>query len=242
MRTAELMKKTLTFAALAFLSACSTASSTDIKTSGMHASISGLSDGTGTTAVSATLRVGAQSTTFIELASTDALKATSGADSVKLTKFELLGLVSYNGSLTGDEEGKSVTVALTRASPDVSAPTSTFTMPAKFQLTGPAVQANFKRGADAIEVKWDNGGKADPMTVDLTGTCIDPVSKAPATDTGSLVISGSELKASKDNETKSCNVTIVVRRTRAGTVDSAYGQGGLAVGIQTRQVIINSTP
>lgn len=236
------MKKTLTFAALAFLSACSTASSTDIKTSGMNAGISGLSDGSGNTSVSVSLRVGAQSTTFVELSGTDELKATSDGKSVVLKKFELLGLVTYNGTLAGDDEGKGVTVAFTRASPDVSAPTSTFSMPAKFALKAPAVQANFKRGTDAIEVKWDNDGKADPMTVELTGTCIDPVSKAVATDTGSLVISGSELKASKDNETKSCNVTIVVRRTRTGTLDAAYGQGGIANGIQSRQVIVNSTP
>ena len=130
-------------AALAFLSGCTTASSTDIKTSGLFASISGTADATGKTAVSTTLSLGQLSTTFVEISGTDKLAATSGADSSPLKKFELLGLVSYSASLNGDDEGKSVTVALTRGAGDVSAPSSVLTLPAKFQITGPVAGSSF---------------------------------------------------------------------------------------------------
>ncbi len=235
------MNRTLTLAALAFLSGCSTASSTDIKTSGLYASFSGTADGSGKTRVSTTLQVGQLSTTFVEIAGTDALDASSGTDKSAMAKSSLLGLVSYSASLTGDEEGKSVTVALTRASPDTSAPSSTLTLPAKFQITGPTGGAAFARGADAIEVKWDNSGKTDAMSAELSGSCIKPVTKT-GPDTGSLIIAGADLVATKDNETKTCDVSIVVKRSRTGTLDAAYGKGGSVQGIQSRVLSITSKP
>lgn len=224
------------------LSACSSASSTDIKTSGLYANISATGQGKGDTSVSTTLTVGALSTTFVEIAGDDALTATSGSDTRKMSKFSLLGLVSYSATLTGDEEGKSVTVALTRASPDVSAPSSVVTLPAKFSLTIPAAGATFKRGTDAIAVGWDNSGKTEPMTVTLNGSCIESIDKSAPSDAGMLTIGSTELKASKDMETKSCDATINVKRTRTGKVGPAYGKGGSATGVQLRSVLVKVTP
>ncbi|MBS1151003.1 MAG: hypothetical protein H6Q89_2701 [Myxococcaceae bacterium] len=235
------MTRTAALSALAFLSACTTASSTDIKTSGLYATITGTANGSGATEVSTTLQLGPLSTTFVELSGTDTLTATSGSNTATLKKFALLGLVNYSASLTGDEEGKSVTVALTRSGGDTSAPSSVLTLPAKFELTGPTAGATFKRGTDQIEVKWDTSGKPDTLTIDLSGSCIETVSKT-ATDSGSLVIAGSELKASKDNETKTCDVTVTTRRTRAGTLDAAYGKGGSVSGVQVRTRSIKSAP
>lgn len=227
--------------ALAFLSGCSTASSTDLKTSGLLALITGTGHGTGKTDISTTLKLGANSTTYVEIGGSDSLAATSGADTTTLSKFELLGLVTYNGTLNGDEEGKSVTVAFTRGAEDKSAPNSVLILPAKFELTGPAPGAAFVRGTTAIEVKWDNSGKTDPMTVDVSGTCIESVQKT-ATDNGTFTIAAADIKASKDNETKSCDVSISVKRSRTGTLDTAYGMGGTVRGVQERNVQVKSTP
>ncbi len=235
------MTRILLVTALAILSGCTTASSTDIKTSGLYATITGTGNGQGETAVSATLQLGPLSTTFVELAGTDSLSATSGNGKSPLKKFDLLGLVSYNGTLSGDDEGKSVTVALARGADDTGAPSSTLTLPAKFALTAPAAAATFIRGKDAIEVKWDKSGKSDPMSVELTGSCIQTVSQTPS-DSGSVIIAAADIKASKDNETKTCDVTVLVKRTRNGTLDPAYGKGGSVRGIQARSVSVQSAP
>ncbi len=228
-------------AALFFLGACTTASSTDIRTSGLYATIAGTGDGSGQTAVSTTLQVGPLSTTFVTIAGTDSLSAVSGTDTNPMKKSELLGLVSYSASFNGDEEGKSISVALTRGADDTSAPNSVLTLPAKFQLTGPTAGATFVRGQNPLEVKWDNSGKPDTLTVELRGSCIQDVNIT-ANDTGSLVIPGADIKASKDNEAKSCDVKVTVKRTRNGTLDSAYGKGGNVRGIQVRTLSVKSTP
>jgi hypothetical protein len=236
------MTRIALLSALAFLSACSTASSTDLKTSGLYASITGTGDGSGKTTVSTTLQLGQLSTTFVELGGSDVLSASSSAtDAVTLKKFSLLGLVSYSGSLTGDEEGKTITVALTRGKEDTSAPNSVLTLPAKFEITGPVAATTFVRGKDAIVVAWDNSGKSDPMTVELSGECIEGVNKT-ASDNGTLIIAAADIKASKDNETKTCDVQIVVKRSRKGTLDPAYGKGGSTAGIQLRSLSVNSAP
>lgn len=225
----------------ALLCACTPASSTDIRTSGLYASITGTGDGSGQTTVTTTLQVGQLSTTFIDIASGDALTATSGTDTTALKKFELLGLISYSGVLPGDDENKSVTVAFTRGAGDTSAPNSSLALPAKFQLTAPVANAAFARGKDAIEVKWGNSGKSDPMAVQLKGSCIQTVTQA-ASDTGSVVIAAADLKASKDAEAQTCDVTIDITRTHTGTLDPAYGKGGSALGIQRRSVVVKSSP
>lgn len=228
-------------AAVAAVSGCTTASSTDIKTSGLYATISATGTGDGKTAVSTTLQLGPLSTTFVELSGTDTLTASSASQSVDLKKVSFLGLVSYNGTLTGDDEGKEVTVALTRSGGDTSAPKSVGTLPAKFSLTAPAAGAKFVRGTTPLEVKWDTSGKSDAINVELSGSCIQTVSKNPS-DTGSVTIPAAEILASKENETKTCDVTVTVRRTRDGTVDTAYGKGGTFRGVQQRSVVVSSTP
>ena len=238
------MSRTLLCSPLLFgLVACSTASSTDIKTSGINADLSGTGDGSGSTNVSATLRVGAESLTFVELSVGDTLTAKSGSDSPHaLSKVDFLGLVSYSTTLPGDEEGKSVTVALNRAPGDTSAPNSSLTLPAKFQILGPSSGTSFKRGTDAISVTWDNWGKADRLDVQLTGSCITSVTHTSVPDNGSFVIAASEIKAIKDSETKACDLSLTVNRTRAGTLDPAYGKGGQVRGIQSRSISVKSTP
>lgn len=236
--------KTPLFAALAALAVatgCTSADSTDIKTSGYYATITATGNGTGKTAVSTVIQLGPLSTTFVELKGSDTLTATSGSETVTLKKFDLLGLISYNGTLDGDAEGKDFTVALTRGKEDTSAPKSAGTLPAPFTLSSPAKGATFVRGTDAISVKWDNSGKADAMSVELSGTCIQSVSKTPS-DSGEVTIGANEIKASKDNETKTCDVTVTVKRTRDGTLDAAYGKGGSVRGIQTRSVGVISKP
>lgn len=237
------MKTTLfaAFAALAFAAGCTTADSTDLKTSGIYATITATGDGAGKTQVSTVLQLGPLSTAFVQLKGMDALTATSGTQTVTLKEFNLLGLISYTGTLDGDAEGKAFTVALTRSADDKSAPMSTGVLPAQLTITSPAASAQFKRGTDPIEVKWDNAGKTDPIEVELSGTCVQTVSKTPS-DTGSLTIAAADLKPNKEKEMDTCDVTVSVKRTRAGTLDPAYGKGGTVRGIQQRSVKIVSKP
>lgn len=234
---------TRSIAALAALAlfGCNTASSTDLKTSGLHASITGTAEGLGPTSISTTLQLGQLSTTFVALGGSDELVATSGTDTKTLSKTDILGLISYNGTVAGDDEGKSITVALNRGAEDVSAPSSVMTLPAKFQITAPVANAIFARGKDPIEVKWDVSGKPEPLTLELSGNCIEDITKT-VTDNGAFVIAAVDIKGKKDRMTETCDLTLKMKRTREGTLDKAYGKGGSVRGVQLRSVALKSTP
>lgn len=232
----------LALAAVALaLAGCSKTSSTDIKTSGMYLDFTATADGAGSTDVSASVRVGGMSLTFVELEGGDTLTATSGADTKTLSKVSLFNVVSYNGTFTGDQEDKDFTVALSRPS-DTPALNSSVTLPAPLTITGPAAGTSYSRANGVITVTWGNSGKSEPLSVSLDGNCIDPVSRTPTGDPGTVTFNAGEVKGKKDHETETCDVTVNVRRTRAGTVDPAFGKGGSVKGVQSRRLSIKSTP
>ena len=92
---------------------CESADSSDIKTSGMHATFTAVTDGTGTEAT-AVLRVGGSaSNTFVKLSSGDALAVAAGTETDTLTETHLGDFYSYLGSLEADDPDTLLTFSFT---------------------------------------------------------------------------------------------------------------------------------
>ena len=226
-----------------WLLACTNTESENIKTSGIHADIDVTATGTGQTEVSTWLRVGASSNTFLDLSDGDELIASKGTESKKMTRREVFGSVTYNATFDADAAETEFKVAFEREN-DVSAPNSHGTLPAAFSLTAPAAAASFARATDTITITWDPSGASDRMHVAANGTCIQAYDVDLDGDPGTATINPSAFKEPTDAEQqgKTCDVTIELRRTRPGTVDSAYGEGGDFISRQVRSRKISSKP
>lgn len=229
----------------AALLGCTDISSTNLKTSGIHAYLRVTADGTGNTTASAELGVQDSNNplTFVQLDVGDQVTATAGRQTKTLVETNLLGVIGYDASFTGaDAPGTTYTIALERQS-DTSAPGSTATLPEPFTLTSPTGSASsYSRADDDIVVTYDGSGGNDPMSYAVSGPCINPVTQS-FSDTGTFTVpKGTIVQTHADatpNDT--CQLVVTVYRARAGTLDPAYG-GGQMSGVQARTFGITSTP
>lgn len=231
-------------AAPLLLAACTDLSSKDIRTNGIHANIRVSADGTGASNVVSTLNVGSNITDFVELEGGDAMTATVASSTQTLTEAKLLGAISYGTTFTGhDAPDTQYTVALNRTSADDSAPSSTCTVPQPFALTGPASGGNFSRATQDITVSYSGSGQPEPMSWSASGDCFVTATGSLPSDIGGFVIPKDTLKAASADggSTQSCQGTVTVFRTRAGTLDKAYGGGSVACA-QTRTFTFTSAP
>jgi hypothetical protein len=235
------MQRRIPIAILAVLgAACTSVKSTDLETSGMAAYIAVTADGQGNAYASAELTVDKNATDFVDLSPGDSFVATAGGTSQTMARSDLLGILSYNTNFSGKgAPGTAYTVALNRAAPDVSAPSSTCSIPQSFDLAAPVAGAALSRGSDVV-VTYSNPGQSDPMTYQLSGTCVSNAGGTVPADSGSFTIAKGTLVAS--GSLSSCDVTLTVSRTRTGQLDPAYGYGGNISCAQTRTLTFTSTP
>ncbi len=226
-----------------FAAACTSVKSTDVETSGMSAHMTVTADGQGNTGVNAELNVDVSLTDYVDLSSGDALVATAGGGaSQTMSRSDLLGVISYGASFTGqDAPGTAYVVAFDRKAPDVSAPSSTCTIPQPFSLTAPASTASFSRAGDAVVVTYAGSGTSDVMTYLVTGSCVDTASGSVTGDTGTIDHPQGAL-VQPNGGTSSCTATLTVRRSRSGQLDPAFGYGGGISCDQARTVSFTSTP
>jgi hypothetical protein len=91
-------------------------------------------------------------------------------------------------------------------------------------------------------VTWSGSGQADPMTWAVSGDCIQFQSATIAADGGTLTIPAATILAADGQTANSCQLTIQVRRSRAGILDTAYGKGGSMIGSQVRTLQVLSAP
>jgi hypothetical protein len=221
------------------LAACTTHESSDVLTSGIYASITAQATGNGTTNVSATLFVGNPlGLNYVELTGDDKLLVKTAGMTKQMRETEVLGTVGHNVEFAVDAEGTQFTVEFARTI-DEGAPSSIATLPAKFDITASPATAS---RAQTIQFQWSPSGGSDPMSWTATGDCIE-LESSPVTDTGSHTIEAARLKKRMNtNVPDSCEITITVMRSRAGTLDPHYGKGGEVRGIQARTFKLTSTP
>jgi hypothetical protein len=226
---------------LSATAACTKVASTDLKTSGMSASMNVTADGTGKSTANAQLFVGDSLVDRVDLVGGDTLTATAGNQTQTLQRTNVLNVVTYSADFQGaDQEGTKYTIAFTRAS-DTNAPNSIATMPAPFSILTPAASASFSRAGDDITITYA-GGTSDKMSW-LASGCIQTVGTQYLTgDPGTFTITKGTLKPDAQSAMATCNVTITLYRTRSGQLDPAYGHGGSIFAQQTRTLTISSKP
>jgi hypothetical protein len=225
------------------IAACTSVKSSDVKTQGMSALMQVTDDGSGQTVVRMQLNVDNNATDFIDLSPGDSLMAYNGTQGSGMGRNDIAGDVYYTANFTGaDAENTMFRVALNRTS-DVSAPNSTASLPKPFNITAPPAGKSYSRATDDITVTYDTTGTADGMTWELSGDCVNGGSGTVTGDTGSFTILHASLPSSDPmQKTTSCSVSVILKRTRSGQVDPAYGYGGSASATQTRTVMFTSTP
>ena len=228
---------------------CENVGSDDINTGGVYASLTVTADGSGSSRVYAALKVGGQnSNTFLDLVGGDTLLAYQDTDSSAMIRKELLQKVWYEASFATDAEDTPFQVSFlrvhtgdgTESCTGSSAPDSYATLPAPYLLTGPAPDTSFSRATDDVAISWDTAS-GDPMSWTMNGDCIQ-LKTSSFTDSGSVTIPAAEFVPEQNEQASTCNVTVVITRSRGGTVDANYGEGGSFVAYQVRTVQIQSAP
>jgi hypothetical protein len=102
-----------------------------------------------------------------------------------------------------------------------------------------SVASSYARSQDAT-FGWSGPASTDPMTIDISGACLQSYNaQVPSGATQFTVPAGSLTKSTGASD--SCSASIVVSRTRAGTLDSHY-RGGAAVGAQSRSASFTTSP
>jgi hypothetical protein len=216
--------------------------SSNVRTSGVNAQMTVHSGESGPTEVSVRVRVGGTfSNTFLTITDGDAIVADNGTDKVSLVGTKgLIAVPSNEGTLPTDSSGRIITVKLVRPH-DTSALASTVTMPHGFGFGSPRVGESFDSAHPRIVVTW-SPTSSEPVEWSLRGGCINDQSGTDAMDTGRLEAT---LVAARDADggiMGPCDVVIHLSRTRTGTLDPAFGEGGSIVAIQDRERTIHFTP
>ena len=221
------------------LVACEDVESDAVLTSGMYARLQVVADGGGTSQAIAVLKVGgATSNTYVELTGDDALFATTGEVEEEMVEEQLGDYHRYVASFDSAVDDAEYVVAFERTV-DEGAPDSAMELPTAFEIDTPA--GTFSRAAD-ITLTWTPSGTADNMDLYVDGDCILPYTRELEGDPGTLTIEAGTLLAVDDEAQASCDVTYTLDRWRAGTVDTAFGEGGDAAGHQQREVGVLTAP
>jgi len=222
--------------------ACKTESASEYQTAEITASFSALATGNGSTEVSGTLGRGAL-LTFLQLTADDQLVASQGGEVKAMKEASLLGLVSYSATFGTDAADTELHVKLIRAI-DAGAPDSKASLPQPFSLATLA-KSDYSR-AEAIVVSWTSAASSDPLTLEVTGTCLDSYSADPSPSATSFTIPANALKkhapaSSTETVPDECDAGIRLKRTRAGTVDAAF-KGGSFKAAQVRTASFKTKP
>lgn len=230
--------------------ACTSVDSEFYSTSGIYAALSAKADGSDSTIVSATFNEGGPGLTFLELTGGDEVNAhmSSGAESADkpMQKKGGLGVTYYEAEFYIDSAGSSFRIDLDcSATGNASAPNSTATLPEPFDLTtSPASLTTFSRANDDWSLFWTTQIGSDPQGYEIEGDCVQSQSAGMVADYDAFDFGPSyvSILPLSGQENVTCDVTFRIYRTRAGSVDPAFGKGGVYEGTQVRELVIQSTP
>ena len=209
--------------------------STDVRTSGIFADMEVRAYGNGKSEVEVDLRVGgASSNTHLEMKGADKLTATVGAVTKVLGKSGNVYVTSFDG----DAAETQFVMAFIRGPDDTSAPNSSVTLPEPFVISGIAQTVSRQSGFTAT---WQAGTKGEPMVWILRGDCL--VTQAGSfADAGQTVVSPGQIVTVAGQEQATCNASFCLERDRPGTLDPAFGEGGVISAGQSRCVAFLAAP
>ncbi|HLL23510.1 MAG TPA: hypothetical protein VK427_15340 [Kofleriaceae bacterium] len=226
-------------ATLLFATGCTTSSSGEVFTSGIHASITARASGNGQTLVSATLYNGAPSELdYVELTGDDRLIARANGAARALTEVQVLNTVVHRAMFDVDASGTAFEVAFERTI-DQGAPSSTAALPLALEITSAPSTAS---RAQAFVVSWAPASTADAMSWSVSGDCVEDQRGPIAGDPGSVTIDAGLVVKRMGAVPDQCALAVTIERARPGTLDSRYGRGGSIAGVQARTATVMSTP
>lgn len=235
---------------------CSKTDSGNVKTEGMHADIDVTATGNGKTGINVNLSVGSGgvSSTEVELSSGDTLTATDGTTTRELYKDNgLLGDVGYKTEFSTEAEDTLFTVSLIREDGE-NAENSFVTLPAPFILSSGSSEITGDGNA-TVDLSWTNFRQNYDVTIDVYCTC-SKVEDGQQVDTilsntfSNVTDDGEEQYGVKnlidDNDPTQydlgCDIELTMERSRLGTLDSGFGEGGSIEAVQTRTINFTYTP
>lgn len=226
---------------LSALVACEAVDSSSVLTDGMYADMTATADGSGDTVVVAVLKVGgATSNTYVTIEGDDLLQASAG-ETVQDMEMHTLGEYrDYSSTFAVDAEDTLFNVAFLRTV-DAGAPSSTMSLPAAFDLSGPAPEDVISRGED-FSISWSPSGSSDSMSYRVTGECFFDAYVQLDGDTGTATIPAGTLKPVDEDNPAACEATLTLIRARLGSLDAGFGEGGTTNGRQVRLLSFRSDP
>ncbi|WP_437314364.1 hypothetical protein [Sorangium sp. So ce385] len=225
-------------AASGLLAGCTeTLDSKQIRTGGISATIEATAESASSTSVKATLKAGGdESNTYVILSAGDRISATADGEEVEMSS-ESSGV--YVAHFDIGEGGTEFTVRLDREDDD-DAPNNAGTLPDPFDLEA-LPKDPVPRGED-LTVTWAPSGSGDDMVIRVDGRCIFAKTFDVGGDPGTYTIEADELEATSSQEPESCDVDLVISRTRGGTTDKTLDPESSFELSQVRQGRFTSAP
>ncbi len=215
---------------------CSSTSSDNVTTEGIHADIDVFANGSGTTVVDAELEVGSDGIgrTSLELVAGDTLTVTANGIQKTMTEdSDVLGRYRYISSFDFDDAGTMFTVSFSRNN-GVSAPNSNVTLPEGFLVQSPVSNDVFSQDQD-VPVVWTPSGTSIVPEISVTLTCFttggvgfsdtDPVTLSSDSGAASIPVA-SLIPIGTHDPARLCEGEVLLSRARRGNLDPAFGEGG----------------
>ena len=226
---------------LSLFVACKEVSSSDVSTSEIFATISGVSE-FNTTEIKVNLNLEKEdSNTYVELAYGDTLCVQDGTETTELTHSSFAGMHSYYATLSQSASGSQFVVELERSSGD-SAPSSVITLPNRFEIISPSWDDVVYLDQPFV-ISWSiDDDVVDEMEIEIFSTCLYlDISETVGTQAGFLTINPSDWSLEDDIEDETCSADIRLTRNQQGTLDPAF-DGGNVYGSFTEEITIDLVP
>jgi hypothetical protein len=223
--------------AAAALTGCTeTIPSSDIKTSGIAATIEATAPSASESTVHVTLRAGGdESNTYVDLGGGDRIFTTLAGERKEMSS---TSTGEYEAEFSEGAGDTTVTVSLEREDGD-NAANSTGTLPEPFVVD--EVTASVSR-ADDLVISWSPASDEE-MDIDLDGTCIFNEDITVASGATSATIPGGSLDSTGQMDMpQTCDLTVKLTRSRAGSADRALDQESSFVLQQVRSIKVTSAP
>jgi hypothetical protein len=230
------LNRSLLLGLVAAVAGCSSTTSDNVTTEGIHADIDVFANGSGTTVVDVELEVGTDGLgrTSLELVGGDALSVTANGIRKPMTEdASVLGRFRYIASFDFDDAGTMFTVSFSRNN-GVNAPNSNVTLPEGFIVQSPQANDVFSQAQD-IPIEWTPTGTTIVPDIHVTLSC---------TTMGGILFSDTDsVPLNSDNGVASLPVASVIpignldasrlcegevhfSRWRRGNLDPNFGEGG----------------
>lgn len=227
---------TLLLLPLTALACTETVESSDVRTSGVFPEFRVVADGSGSTRVSARLKVGGNdSNTYLDLRDGDRIEVSAGGETRTLSE---TGTHSYAATFDLDEAGTEFVFAFLRSEQDENAPRSAVTLPEPFALE--MTTAEVSRAGGQVGFSWDPPASGN-LRWEVTGECVWS-DQGNTADDGSHSLGSDDVRAPTSDAAQTCPVTLTVQRERAGSIDPAFTEGGETIAYQERVQSFTSMP